>query len=183
MFCHCVSFQPNEEGGTHFHSLSPALASLFIHWILNRCFAVSWTVTRPGSSLTPHLEPQRPAWPSVTTSQVLWPRKVSIALAPRPRDQLTTVCGGQAVHWLSCIILPWVTSSQHLSRLQHWLSINLISCPALLSRRYQTQIELPSKKMSVGPSAQHPRSQRMATKLNHQIPNIEANKIDLHSPC
>ena len=74
-----------------FHSLS----------ILNRCFAMSWTVTRPGSSLTPHLEPQRPAWPSVTTSQVLWPRKVSIALAPRPRDQLTTVCGGQALHWPS----------------------------------------------------------------------------------
>ena len=35
-----------EEGGTHFHSLSPALAgvrftSLLIHSILNRCFAMS----------------------------------------------------------------------------------------------------------------------------------------------
>ena len=70
-----------EEGGTHFHSLSPALArepgfaSLLIHSILNRCFAMSWTVTRPGSSLTPHLDPQRPPQPSVTTSQVLWAGK------------------------------------------------------------------------------------------------------------
>ena len=31
--------------------------------ILNRCFAMSWTVTRPGSSLTPHLESQRPPKP------------------------------------------------------------------------------------------------------------------------
>ena len=43
------------------HSLDP-----------QQMFCGPWTVTRPGSSLTPHLDPQRPPWWSVTTSQVLW---------------------------------------------------------------------------------------------------------------
>lgn len=143
MFCHCVPFHPNEEGGTHFHSLSPALegfASLLIHSILNRCFAMSWTVTRPGSSLTPHLDPQRPPRPSVTTSQVLWAGKFQ-----SPWLGVQEISSRLRVAAKRCI--GPLMHHHHPVRHQHqdWLSINLIrSCPTTLSFwwRYQIQIEL-----------------------------------------
>ena len=137
--------------------------------------AVSWTVTRPGSSLTPHLDPQRPPWPSVTTSQVLWAGKFQSPWL-RVQEIWSRLCVA-AKHWLSCIIGSRVTSSQHL---------NLISCPA--SNPFNKEISDPDwitlKENVRWSKLRTPQEcQRMATKLNHQIPNIEANKIDLHSPC
>ena len=73
-----LCFVPAQWGRGNPFSLIVASFGFTFHSLLDpqQMFcASSWTVTRPGSSLTPHLEPQRLAWPSVTTSQVLWAGK------------------------------------------------------------------------------------------------------------